>query len=159
MELARSATLVAAIVAMGLMAGLFCAYAYSVMPGLARTDDRTLAVAMRSINRAILNGWFFAGYVGAVVLTAVTGVLHLIDGAPTATVAWIAAAFVLYVVVLGITARINVPLNNRLDASADPARDPDFAAARAAFEAPWVRWNVVRTVTSTLAFACLVMAR
>lgn len=159
MGLARSATLVAAILTSGLMAGLFCAFAYSVMPGLARTDDRTMTTAMRAINRAILNGWFFTCFFGALVLTVVTGALHLIDGAGAAPVAWIAAALVLYVAVLGITGRINVPLNNRLDAAADPAANPDFGAARAAFEARWVRWNVVRAVASTLALACLVMAR
>jgi uncharacterized membrane protein len=58
---------------------------------------------------------------------------------------------VLYVLVLVVTMALNVPLNDRLDAagSADPA------AARAAFEDVWVRWNVVRSVLSVAAFGCL----
>ena len=36
--------------------------------------------------------------------------------------------------------------------------DRAVAAARAAFESTWVRWNVVRAVCSTAAFGCLVGA-
>src|ERR671916_3351001 len=49
LELARGATLVAATVAMGLLAGLFYSYACSVMPGLSRTDDRTFVSGMQQI--------------------------------------------------------------------------------------------------------------
>jgi len=60
---------------------------------------------------------------------------------------WAAAGLVLCVVTLMITGVVNISLNNRLD-STEP---PD--AARAVFERPWVRWNVVRTVVCTGAFA------
>lgn len=45
---------------MGLLAGLFYAYACSVMPGLGRADDRTLVDAMQQIDKAIENPVFFA---------------------------------------------------------------------------------------------------
>jgi uncharacterized membrane protein len=45
----------AALRAMGLIAGLFYAYACSVMPGLADADDRTVIDAMQQINEAIEN--------------------------------------------------------------------------------------------------------
>lgn len=32
----------------------------------------------------------------------------------------------------------------------------DLAAVRERFEAPWVRWNLVRTVASVAAFAALI---
>ena len=54
---------------------------------------------------------------------------------------------------LAVTFAVNVPLNNRLNAATG-----DPAAARAAFEAPWVRWNLVRTVLNTAAFGCLCWA-
>jgi uncharacterized membrane protein len=47
--------LVAATVTMGLIAGLFYAYACSVMLGLRQTDARTFVYAMQRINVAILN--------------------------------------------------------------------------------------------------------
>jgi uncharacterized membrane protein len=55
LELFRSGTLAAATLTTGLMAGLYYAYAYSVMLGLSRTDDRTFVSAMQQINVAILN--------------------------------------------------------------------------------------------------------
>ena len=55
MELFRSGALAAATITTGLMAGLYYAYACSVMPGLSRTDDRTFVSAMQQINVAIIN--------------------------------------------------------------------------------------------------------
>ena len=53
-----TAALVAAVITNGLMAGLFAAYSYAVMPGLGRAGDRTFVEAMQQTNAAILNGWF-----------------------------------------------------------------------------------------------------
>ncbi|MGP3926838.1 hypothetical protein [Streptomyces sp. 8N616] len=77
MELTRNAALLAATITMGLMAGLFYAFAISVMPGLGRTDDRTFVDAMQKMNAAILNGWFAIGFAGALVLTALAVALHI----------------------------------------------------------------------------------
>jgi uncharacterized membrane protein len=143
-------TLVAAVITNGLMAGLFAAYSYAVMPGLARTDDRTFVEAMQQTNAAILNGWFGICFGGALLFAAAAVVLHL--GRPA--LLWIVAGLVLYVVVLGVTFTINVPLNDALAAAGNGAP----GVARAAFEGAWVRWNVVRAVASTAAFGCLAWA-
>jgi uncharacterized membrane protein len=145
-----SAALVAAVITNGLTAGLFAAYSYAVMPGLGRADDRTFVEAMQRTNAAILNGWFGLCFGGAVVFSVLAVVLH--RGRPGW--GWIVAGLVLYVAVLVVTFRVNVPLNDALAA----AGDGDPAAARAAFEGAWVRWNVVRAVLSTGAFGCLVGA-
>lgn len=147
-------SLIAATTTMGLMAGLFAAFSYSVMPGLARTGDRVFVDAMQRINVAILNGWFAVGFIGALVFTALAAALHLGAG-HRAVLPWLIAAFVLYAAVLAITFGVNVPLNNALDAAGDVDRIPDLAAVRDAFETRWVRWNVVRAVLSTAALACL----
>ena len=145
-----TAALAGAVVTNGLMAGLFAAYSYAVMPGLGRTDDRTFVAAMQQTNAAILNGWFGVCFGGAVLLAAVAAVLH--RGRPG--LGWIMAGLVLYVAVLGVTFAVNVPLNDALAA----AGDVDPAGARARFEGLWVRWNVVRAVLSTAAFGCLTWA-
>ncbi|GAA4197420.1 DUF1772 domain-containing protein [Streptosporangium oxazolinicum] len=153
----RGVALIAAIITMGLVAGLFYAYTCSVMPGLARTDDRTLISTMQQINIAILNGWFAVCFGGALVLTALAAVLHLReDGRPV--LPWIVAALVLYVVMLVITMVIHVPLNTALDAAGDPDRITDLAAVRERFEAAWVRWNLIRTLACVAAFGCLAWA-
>jgi uncharacterized membrane protein len=142
--------LVAAVITNGLMAGLFAAYSYAVMPGLARAGDRTFVEAMQQTNAAILNGWFGICFGGAVLFAAAAAVLHL--GRPA--LPWIVAGLVLYVAVLVVTFSVNVPLNNALAV----AGTGDVAGARAAFEGTWVRWNVVRAVASTAAFGCLTWA-
>jgi uncharacterized membrane protein len=153
----RGASLVAATMTMGLMAGLYYAYACSVMLGLGRADDRTFVDGMQRINVAILNGWFFLSFFGALVLTALAAVLHL--GADWRSVLpWIVAGFVLYVVTLVITMGVNVPLNNTLATAGDPDRIADLGAVRDRFEASWVRWNLVRGAACTIAFGCLAWA-
>ena len=154
LELFRGAALVAATIAMGLIAGLLYAYACSVMLALRGTDDRTFIEVMQRINVAILNGWFALSFVGALVLTILAVVLHVFGGGRS-VLPWIAAALVLYAAAMVITFRVNVPLNNALDAAGAPARIADPAAVRERFEATWVRWNVVRTVASTAALGCL----
>lgn len=144
--------LVAGTLTTGLMAGLFAAYSYAVMPGLGRADDRTFVEAMRQMNVAILNGWFGACFGGALICTALAAALHL--GRPgRAALPWIVAGLVLYVVVLVVTMAVNVPLNDQLAAASG-----DAAAARERFEAAWVRWNLVRSVACTAALGCLCWA-
>src|SRR5918994_824860 len=92
LELFRGGALAAATLTTGLMAGLYYAYAISVMPGLSRTDDRTFVSAMQQINVAIINPWFFVSFFGALVFTALAAVLHL-RGDGQAVLPWIAAAF------------------------------------------------------------------
>jgi uncharacterized membrane protein len=54
---------------------------------------------------------------------------------------------------------VNVPLNDGIKAAGNPDRITDLAAVRQRLnEARWVRWNVVRAVTSTVAFGCLAWA-
>ncbi|WP_354702372.1 hypothetical protein DSM112329_02729 [Paraconexibacter sp. AEG42_29] len=143
-----------AVLATGLMAGLFYAYACSVMPGLAKASDRTALEAMQRINTAIMNPVFFAGFLGAPAAALVALVLEHRDGAgPVAR--WVLAGLVLYGVVVVVTGAANVPLNDEL-ARADLSRQgTDLAALRDRFEDTWVLWNVVRTVACVAAFGCL----
>lgn len=144
----------AATLAMGLIAGVFYAYACSVMIGLAKTDDRTFVDVMQRINVAIENPLFFASFFGALVLTAVAAVLERRLGS-RAAFRWIVAALALYVVALAVTVGVNVPLNQDLADAGDPDRIADLAAVRHRFEGSWVTWNIVRTVATTAALACL----
>jgi uncharacterized membrane protein len=154
MELLRDVSLVSATVAMGLFAGLFYAFSCAVMVGLRRVDDRTFVAGMRGINVGILNGWFALSFAGAGVLTLAAGALHL----GRSTLPWIVAGFVLYAAVLVITFRVNVPLNDALDAAGLPDSAAEPAAIRERFEDAWVRWNLVRTLASTGALTCLAVA-
>ncbi len=126
MESLQAAVLFAATITTGLSAGLFFAFACSVMPGLGQASDRTFVEAMQRINVAILNVWFLIAFVGAFLLTALASALHLPADA-RAVLPWSVAALVLYGTGLVITGRGNVPLNNALLAA---GAGPDGAAAR-----------------------------
>ncbi|MES4901076.1 MULTISPECIES: anthrone oxygenase family protein [unclassified Streptomyces] len=155
----QTPVLIAATVATGLSAGLFYGYTCSVMPGLGQADDRTFVEAMQRINVAILNGWFALVFGGALLLAGLAAVMHL-RGEGRPALPWIVAAVALYVVMLMITFRVSVPLNDALAGAGHPDRltGPDLAAVRERFEQRWVRWNVVRALSSTGAFALLVWA-
>jgi len=156
MDALRAVSLMAATVSMGLVAGVFGLYAHTIMPGLGKTDDRTFVGAFQSIDRAIINPWFIGGgFFGALVFAIVAAIAQIgRDGLP-----WIVAALVLYLVAFVITIAINVPLNNGIKAAGDPDRIADLAAVRERFnEARWTSWNLVRVVTSTIAFGLLAWA-
>jgi uncharacterized membrane protein len=156
MDFFRGGTLLLATVLTGLIAGLFYAWSVSVMPGLAKTDDRTYLGALQGMNRAILNGWFFLSFMGALIVTAVAALLHLRTES-RGVLLWIVIGLVLYIAVLAITFRVNVPLNNELDAAnLDQLANP--ADLRARFESTWVRWNVIRALLNTAAFGSLCYA-
>ncbi|MFG2897890.1 DUF1772 domain-containing protein [Streptomyces zaomyceticus] len=142
------AVLGAATVATGLVAGVWFAYVCSVMPALARSDDRVFAEVMRDINEVIQNPLFFGVFFGAPLLTAVAAWQYR----ATRTRIWTFAGLALSVAVFLVTSATNVPLNDAL-AAAD-----DVSAARDAFEGPWVAWNIVRAVLSTAGFVCLLGA-
>ncbi|KAB2341357.1 anthrone oxygenase family protein [Actinomadura rudentiformis] len=153
----QAGSLIAAVVTMGLMAGLFASFSYAVMPGLAKVNDRAFIDSMQRINVAIVNGWFMICFMGALAFAGLAAALHW-KGDDRPALPWIIAGFVLYLIVLIITFAINVPLNDRLAAAGDPADIADLAAVRTAFEARWVTWNIVRALTSTAALGCLAWA-
>ncbi|GAA2625401.1 MULTISPECIES: anthrone oxygenase family protein [Streptomyces] len=158
METARTATLVAAAIASGLIAGLFYAFTVAVMPGLARSSDRTTIETMQNINKAILNGWFILAYLGAPLFIAATLVLHAGDSDTRNAVPPLAAALVAYLITMIITARINIPLNNALEQAGSPEHLTDPTSTRQAYETPWTRASNWRTVLTTLTLALLAYA-
>jgi uncharacterized membrane protein len=147
--------LIAATLTTGLMAGVFGIYSNAIMPGLRRTDDRTFVAAFQSVDRAIINPAFMATFLGALALSALAALLHIIgEGRPL--LPWIVAALVLYLLVFLVTIRVNVPRNNEIKAAGDVDRMTDLHGVRERFnEARWVRWNHVRAFASILAFGLL----
>ncbi|MFE6840331.1 DUF1772 domain-containing protein [Streptomyces sp. NPDC057705] len=157
METARLASLIAATLTTALVSGLFYGFSVSVMPGLKRTDDRTVIEVMQRINVAILNGWFVLGYIGAFLFTALALALHVPSDGRNVLPPLI-AALVCYIVSMGVTNKVNIPLNNMLEKAGPVDRIPDPAAVRRAFEGPWSRANVWRTLLCTASVGFLAWA-
>lgn len=120
-----------------LLAGVFFAYAVSVMPALRAMDDDTFLRVMTKLNVVIVNPVFLAVFLGAPLTAAAVLAWE--------RTAWAVAGAALALVTLLVTVVFNVPKNNAL---ADGGQ-------RESFERPWIRWNVVRTLTGTASVVCL----
>ncbi|CAI9412196.1 anthrone oxygenase family protein [Nocardioides sp. T2.26MG-1] len=153
LETLRAPALLTATVAAGLQAGTYYTWASGVMPGLARTDDRTFVHTMQQMNIAIVNPVFMATFLGAPLLAGAAVLTSSSTARP-----WVIAGLALAIGTVAITAGGNIPLNNALDAAGAVDRITDLAGVRADFEDAWVRWNVARAVTSTASLACLAWA-
>ncbi len=143
----EAAALLGGTAATGLVAGLFLAFSTAVMPGLARSADRTFVETMQAINVAIINPVFVVVFCAPLVLLAVAA---FGDRAR----AWVVAALVLYVLCFAITRAGNIPLNDALAGAGLPDDPAAITAAREAFEAPWNRLHVVRTLAVLASFCC-----
>jgi uncharacterized membrane protein len=154
-RMSGSGILAAATVLTGLIAGVYYAFACSVMLGLGASGDRTFIEAMQNINKKIENPVFFLAFFGALILPAWALRTFRHDRELRL---WIAAGLALYTVGLLTTMAVNIPLNNQLAAAGAAARIKDPAAVRAHFEDTWNLWNIARAILSTGAAACLARA-
>ncbi|MBU7597780.1 DUF1772 domain-containing protein [Streptomyces sp. P38-E01] len=171
----RLLVLLAATLTTGLTAGVFFDWSNAVMPGLGEVDDRTFVTAFRALDRAIVGPLFIGvGFTGALLLTAVSAVLHRHRKPPKAAGAvagpgarksartalrWILAALLFLVLAWVITVAVHEPLNQELRSFGELTTEADWAEARAALdEKLWTVWNTVRALATTLAFVCLARA-
>jgi uncharacterized membrane protein len=156
-DLGGRALLGAAVLAMGLVAGLYFFSAIAVMPALSAADDRTLVDAMQQMIDKIENPAFFLVFLGAPTL-AVAALVQMRRSGSARTSRWIVAGLVLYAVMLVVTFAVHVPLNYDLRDAGDPDRIENLAAVRDDFVTPWVAWEIVRTLASIAAFGALTWA-
>lgn len=149
-------SLVLAIIATGLIAGLYYGYSCSVNPGLGKLPDAEYLAAMQSINKAILNPVFFAVFLGTLVLLPLSAYLNYNVLLPTRFYWLLAASAVYFIGSFGVTVLGNVPLNETLaNLQIKSATAKELSAARMAFEVQWNMWHQVRTVASV---ACFILA-
>lgn len=146
-------SLIGATVTTGLLAGVFYAYASSVMLALRQLDDRTFVDVMNRINTVIVNPVFMLSFLGSVAFTGLAAVLYWRTDQRT-VLWWVLLALALNVISFLITSGGNVPLNNQL---ADTSSG-DFAALRQQFEGPWITLNILRTLANTGALGVLAWA-
>jgi uncharacterized membrane protein len=96
-----------------------------------------------------------AGFLGALLLTIAAAILN----PQRQLLPWVLTALVLYLVVVGVTMVVNVPLNDAIKAAGEPDQIADLAQVRHNFdEARWAACNLVRTIATTAAFGCLCWA-
>jgi len=148
-----NATLMGATITTAMVAGLLFCFAHSVMPGLGTLDDRSFLTAFQRIDAAISNPWMLLTFLGSPVLILLALLQHLPDRSQP--LPWLVIALVLAGATVVVTGAVHLPLNAAIQDAAPAFIDADL---RSQFEDHWVRWNVVRTVTSTGSLAALCWA-
>ena len=136
-----------------LVTGFIFTYAVVVMPGFAKLDDRDFIRAFQVTDGVIQNNQplFMLAWVGSIVSVVATMILGFIElhGIERWTV--FAIGFIYLIGVQGITIRVHLPLNNRLQRLEINEMDPEsLSKERNKFE---TRWNYFNNIRTLIAFA------
>jgi len=147
-------TVYVSVILAALIAGLFYSYSCSVNGGLAKLNDSEYIKAMQAINVAILNPVFFVSFIGTLLFLPASTWFAYQNGNTQAFYYFLSASILYLIGVFGVTAFGNVPLNDDL-AKLDVvnATKAEITNARAAFEAPWNKLNLIRTIASIIVLA------
>jgi uncharacterized membrane protein len=138
----------------GLVAGVFFGFSAFVMRALGNLPPAAGAAAMRAVNGTAVRPPLMAALFGTALLDVAAAVGALAGGPVDRAGALVLAGATAYLVgVVGVTAAANVPLNERLAATAPGS--PEEATVWADYTRRWTRWNTVRTVAGTVAAAAL----
>jgi uncharacterized membrane protein len=143
-----------------LVAGLLFAFAVVVMPGIRNLSDAEFIRAFQAMDRIIQNNQpiFILVWVGSAVFLIATAVLGFgqLDGTDLLLLIFAALTYLLGVQIP--TVIINIPLNNELQTlNVDSLSENAQKLARQEFESRWNKWNLIRTILSSLASAILII--
>jgi uncharacterized membrane protein len=147
-----------AAIAAAAAAGMMYVFSTFAMRGLDRTGPVEAITAMRGMNvEANSNPAFLLAYFGAAILAVVVGVMAVIQLRQPGSV-WVLVGAVFGILAAIITMAFNVPLNNHLD-TVNPVGLSAADAAREwqAYFSTWTAWNHVRTATSVIAAALMLI--
>lgn len=134
----------------GLMAGLYYAFSAFIMTALSRIAPEAGVATMNAINDVILKTSFMPLFMGTSLGSAVIGILAVVRWQGSDSLVILLGALIYVVGMFGVTAAVNVPLNNALAANGLPTW-PRYLI-------DWTLWNHVRTVASLIASALFIYA-
>jgi uncharacterized membrane protein len=146
----------AAALGVGLVSGLFFAFSAFVMKALGRLPAEQGIAAMQSISVTVLNPLFGTVFFGTAVLCLVLTVVAFLRWNETGVIYLVVGGLLYLVGTFGVTAAINVPMNDALAAVAP--NSAEGAALWARYLVRWTAWNHVRTITALLALASFIGA-
>ncbi|WP_337659968.1 anthrone oxygenase family protein [Anderseniella sp. Alg231-50] len=144
-----------AVIASGLIAGVFLAFSDFLMKSLAAASPAGGIEAMQLINRKVYGSVFLFLLVAMLAVSAALAFYASMYMTGPAS-AWIISASVLYAVGMFIvTVVFNVPMNRRLDAMNHESTET--ASYWTVYASSWTLWNHVRTVASAASAACFLI--
>ncbi len=154
MELLKNITLYTAVLLTGLSAGFFYTWQVSVIQGTKLITDKSYLETMQSINRAILNPWFFIIFMGSLLVLLSASYMQYRSGNAISLALIIIATLTYLIGTIGVTALGNVPMNDALD-KVNLANLDSYAMqkVRQGYELRWNQLHTIRTIFSVVAFA------
>ncbi|MEM7230022.1 MAG: anthrone oxygenase family protein [Planctomycetota bacterium] len=146
-----------AVVAGGLVAGIFLAFSDFLMRSFDRSATVAGAEVMQVINREVFRTLFMVMFIGLVPLSMLlaVGAVFYTDGAARWFVIAGGASYI--VGVFGVTAAGNVPMNNRLDGM-DHTTEDAATYWKNTYIPRWTRFNTFRTIMCIVATVCWLLA-
>jgi uncharacterized membrane protein len=143
----------------GLVAGLFYGYDCSVIKGLGKLNDKEYLSAFQSINKAILNPYFFVGFMGCLLLLPVATWVSFNQVPATCFYLLLSSTIVYMAAVFAVTIFGNVPLNEHMAAmDLSPLSETDISVVRKHFENKWNGFHRIRTIASVVSFALALLS-
>ena len=130
--------------------GFFYAWVCSTMWGLDAADPAVAIKAMQAMNASVRNAVFFPAFFLTPVVLAITAGLLVRSGRRGAAIWFALAAGVYLAGGLGVTALVNVPMNEAFALAAVPDAAEAANQLWQAYSPRWQDWNQVRTVASGL---------
>src|SRR5688500_11476498 len=142
---------IAAVIGSGLIAGTFFIFSVAILPAFRQLPGEQAIAAMNRINDVIQNAAFLGIFLGTALVTTGLTVWSFLNWGRPGT-GYLLIGSLLYIIgSFGVTVAFNVPLNNSLAGSNDPAIWNTYSAR-------WTFWNHVRTLASMLATGTLTVA-
>ena len=139
-----------------LLAGVFQSFSDFVMRGLMRAAPAGGIDSMQQLNRTVFRSFFLATFLALVPVSIMFAIYAWIAMGGPAMRLIIAAAAIYLPFVFIVTARGNVPMNEKLD-KMDPTSD-DAAEYWKTYGPVWTRWNTVWTLGSIATAGCYLLA-
>ena len=139
-----------------LLAGNFFAFSAFLMKALGGLSAERGIVTMQAITAAIRKPVFLIVFFGTAALCAVLSGIALMHWGASGSCYLLAGTLFFLMGAFPVTMMRNVPLNNELATIAPDTKEGRDLWKR--FQSSWAMWNHVRTVTSLLACASLILA-
>ena len=156
MECLLTASTVLSALGSGLIAGVFFAFAASVLPALSRLPAPTGIAAMQSLIAAIKSPLFLVVFFGTAALAGVLGLAAPLRWSEPGSGYLLLGSLLFLNGPFGVTLMKNLPLNNRL--AAVKPKSAEGASFWTEFRATWGLWNHVRWIGSLAAAASFIWA-
>lgn len=142
----------------GLMAGLFFTWSFSVTRGLSNLSDTNYVEAFQSLNKAILNPAFAVIFWGSLLSLVLVTIMHYQQPLFEIFLYLLTASVIYLIGCIIVTFAGNIPLNNSLENfNLKSASLEEIKLKRAGFEGRWNSLNMIRTISSFIAFIILII--